>query len=178
MLPVLVREDLPTDGKTDSMRLFDAVEIGIDQLTTRLLDVDLYCVFPQTEVKTERRETTEEDYLKIARVFDRHCEQISKTRKRFRNRAYDATAAETGWSRNTVERAVHYRDNDENHGQLIRTKKHRNEKEKCPGRAVPEKKTIKGTTGRIDEDLMDDRLFHAAHGVVHPDARLTEKESE
>ena len=176
--PTKNKREIPTDGYTDSMRLFDAVETGLHMLVYRLLDVDLYCVFPEIEVKTERRENAEEKYLRLAKVFDRHCDEISKTRVRFRNRAYDATAEETGESRNTVEQAIHYRDNDENHGQLVQAKKHRNEKEKCPGRAVPEKKTIKGTTGRIDENLMDERLFHAAHGVVHPDAKLTEKEND
>lgn len=105
---------------SDSGQLLPRVEAAIDWLTESLISTDLYCLFPQRAVKTARREGAEEKYLRIARVFDHFCEELKTDYIRFRNRAYIATADETGESRTTVERAIKWRDNDENHGQRHR----------------------------------------------------------
>ncbi len=119
---------LPTDGYTDSMHLAENVDDAIDWLTRGLMDVDLFCTFPEDGAKTPRTETKEDGYLRYAAEFDHNLAELEKTHKRARSRAYEQTADDCGVSRNTVERAVKWRDGHANHGQSA--KKHRTKKTK------------------------------------------------
>lgn len=127
-VPAREYRQLPTDGYTDSMTLAENVEEAIDWLTVGLMDVELFCTFPDAEVKTQRTESKEERYLRVATAFDENLYLLQKTYTRARSRAYDETAEELGVSRNTVQRAVKWRDEHPNHGQSA--KKHRSKKTK------------------------------------------------
>ncbi len=108
---------------SDSAILYERVTDSIDVLTQYLIDAELYCTFPEREVKTTRRQLAEDRYLEVAASFDLHLEEASKTHRRAVGKAYDLTADQYDVSRNTVERAVKWRNEHENHGQKHRTKK-------------------------------------------------------
>lgn len=121
--PTRQYRQLRTDGYTDSMQLAENVDEAIDWLTVGLMDVELFCTFPDAAVKTQRTESKEERYLRVATAFDENLCLLQKTYTRARSRAYDETAEELGVGRNTVQRAVKWRDEHPNHGQKHRTPK-------------------------------------------------------
>lgn len=95
--------------RSPNLRLLNDVNIAIHDLTMRLLDVELHAIFPTKSAPTNgRRQTMEEKYREIYRVFYSWCEELYKTKKRYRNQAYENTVVSTGESRSTVERGVHY----------------------------------------------------------------------
>jgi hypothetical protein len=58
--------------------------------------------------KTHRRQTMEESYREIHRVFEEWCSELSRKHNRYRNKAYENTAVQLGVAKSTVERAVHF----------------------------------------------------------------------
>ena len=100
---------------TESMRLSNHLILALDDLTSRLEGIDLYAHFPKDRAsaelaaKTPRRAATEAHYEEIYAVFQGKCEMLkSKSPDRYRNRALNLTADETGASKPTVERAVRW----------------------------------------------------------------------
>lgn len=97
-------------GKSASRRLLDDLEIALHQLTMLLSDEELYADFPNRMKTPGRRQTMEESYTEIHRVFLSWLQELGTTHKRCRRRsqAYENTAISCDVSRSTVERAVHY----------------------------------------------------------------------
>lgn len=92
-----------------NVRLLNDVDIAIHDLTMRLLDVKLHAIFAtKSAPKNGRRQTMEDKYREIYRVFHSWCEDLSKKHKRYRSKAYENTVVSTGESRSTVERACHF----------------------------------------------------------------------
>lgn len=97
------------EHQTGAMKLQRDLEIAIHDLTMLLIDKELYAIFPEKALKTTRRQTMEESYAEIHRVFETWCIELSQAPpKRYRNRAYDNTALQMNVSRATVERAVNF----------------------------------------------------------------------
>ena len=93
----------------ESRRLLDEVEVALYVLTMRLMDRELYAVFGERTIRrTHRRQTTEESYQEIHRVFEGWCQKLGLRRKRFRNKALENTAAQCEVARSTVERAIRF----------------------------------------------------------------------
>lgn len=89
------------------IRLLEDLEIAIYTLTMRLLDVKLEVIRPTKAAPTNnRRISMEEKYREIYRVFSAWCDEISKTSKAYRNKAYAETVMSMNETRSTVERAV------------------------------------------------------------------------
>ena len=108
------------EGQTPNTRLLRDVELGIHELTTRLLGVRLDVKFPDlversyTTYKTDRRISTEEAYDEYYRVFKAWCESLSTQHTKYRSKAMAATTITCNVGRNTVERAVIYGEAKEN----------------------------------------------------------------
>lgn len=95
--------------RSPNVRLLADVDIAIHTLTMRLLDVELHAIFAtKSAPKNGRRQSMEDKYREIYRVFDSWCEDLAKKHKRYRNKAYENTVVSTGESRSTVERSVHF----------------------------------------------------------------------
>ena len=90
-------------------RLLADVEMAIHTLTMLLAGEDLHVVYPSKAAPTNTRKVSmEEKYHEIFRVFASWCEDLAKTRRRYRNQAYKNTVVSTGETRSTVERAVRF----------------------------------------------------------------------
>lgn len=91
------------------IRLYDDLEAAIHELTLRMYDIHLEVLRPTKAAATNgRRISMEEKYREIYRVFASHCEDIAKTSKKYRNKAYKETVLSCNETRSTVERAVHF----------------------------------------------------------------------
>lgn len=94
---------------SQSKELLERTERGIFMLTMHLIDKELRVIFPEAYIRTtHRRQTMEESYQEINRVFNTICEDLAKSNKRYRNKAYTETAHRLAVSKATVERAVHF----------------------------------------------------------------------
>lgn len=92
-----------------SKKTYDTLQMALYILTSRLLDKKLYAKKPaRLDTRTNRRRTMEEQYAEIDRVFRSWCDDLSKTYKRYRSKAYDNTALQMDVARSTVERAVRF----------------------------------------------------------------------
>lgn len=114
----------PEAGDADYDRLKNQVESGaaspeqrkrlihvsaaLHALTWRLIDTDLYAVFPSRYLPGKRGETMEENYRGIHRIFVQECKQHAKTMKRYRKKAHETTAEICDCGVATVKRAVHF----------------------------------------------------------------------
>jgi hypothetical protein len=89
-------------------RLRDELEVALCVLTLRLLDADLYAVFPRRYAKGGRK-PMEEHYREIHRDFAQECKRLAtRGTKRYRNKALKSTADLHEVSLSTVKRAVHF----------------------------------------------------------------------
>ncbi len=96
-------------GSERAKALLDRVEVALYVLTKRLMGKELYAVFGERVIrKTHRRQTMEESYREIHRVFEEWCSELGRKHKRYRNKAYENTAVQLGVAKSTVERAVHF----------------------------------------------------------------------
>ncbi len=110
---------------SDSARAQHAITRALDSLTIQLWNIDLFCTFPDASVTTQRRETTEEGYLRYADRYDKNLETLQKTYKHAKLKALELTAREMEVSVPTVKRALKWRREHPNHGQKHRTPKPR-----------------------------------------------------
>ena len=93
----------------ESRRLLDGVEVALCVLTMRLIDEELYAIFGERIIrKTHRRQTMEESYREIHRVFEGWCRELKMRHKRYRNKALKNTAVQCEVAKSTVERAVRF----------------------------------------------------------------------
>lgn len=101
-------------GLTPALRLFTDVQLAIHDLTISMMNLDLWVHDPDKAIaeleKAKPKIPIEERYAEINRIFDSYCRQYERDRpgKRYRNRAYEATAVHTAESKTTVERAVRH----------------------------------------------------------------------
>jgi hypothetical protein len=88
--------------------LCDELEAALYVLTGRLLDADLYAMFPG-RYPSGTRKTMEEHYREIHRDFAQECKRLAtRGTKRYRNKALKSTADLHEVSLSTVKRAVHF----------------------------------------------------------------------
>ena len=77
----------------ESRQLLDEVETALYVLTMRLIDKELYAVFGERVIrKTRRRQTMEESYREIHRVFEGWCRKLELRHRHYRNKALENTA--------------------------------------------------------------------------------------
>ncbi len=96
-------------GSERAKALLDRVEVALYVLTKRLMGKELYTVFGEKIVrKTHRRQTMEESYREIHRVFEGWCRKLKMRHKRYRNSALKNTAVQCEVARSTVERAIRF----------------------------------------------------------------------
>ena len=108
---------MPTDERLkekaerfeESRQLLDEVETALYVLTMRLIDKELYAVFGERVIrKTRRRQTMEESYREIHRVFEGWCRKLGLRHRYYRNKALENTAVQCEVAKSTVERAVRF----------------------------------------------------------------------